>query len=232
MIKSYSTTFKSLSFPNALVGNPDKTITGPPTKTFGGDSLKIASSLLIIVYCSFWNIFSLEAQISEPPNPEEAYYEELKKEYVPQDSPEKSFLLELKLLSDGMYCYDLPLFDPQWRRRGKKILTSPAFADTAQKANQPRKVYINGQYAVIYFPERKNLPPVFLYQEDPAGWVIDRSAASDKIIYDKRASWLALGGEYPYLNLLKKIYSFEEIPLDDHGLAGYEPKEKGSGERL
>ena len=210
--------------PQAEVGNPVEAILGPPTKTFGGDSFKIASSLLIIVYYILGNIFSLEAQTSKTPNAEEDYYEELKKEYVPQDSPQKSFLLELKLLSDGMYCYDLPLFDPQWRRRGKKILTSPAFADTAKKANQPLNVYIDGQYAVIYFPHNKDLSPVFLYHEDPSGWIIDRSAVSDKIIYDKRGSWLVLGGEYPYLNLLKKIYSFEGIPIDDNGLTGYEPK--------
>ena len=34
---------KNLSFPNALVGNPDKTITGPPTETFGGDSFEMSS---------------------------------------------------------------------------------------------------------------------------------------------------------------------------------------------
>ena len=181
-------------------------------------------SFFILISCSFGNIFYSQAQTSKAPDAEEAYYEELKKEYVPQDSPEKSFLLELKLLSDGMYCYDLPLFDSQWRQRGKRILTSPAFADTAQKANQPLKVYIDGQYAIIYFPQNKNLSPVFLYQEDSLGWVIDRSVTSDKIVHDKRGSWLALGGEYPYLKLLKKIYSFEGIPLDDHGLTGYEPK--------
>ncbi len=31
-------TVQSLSFPNALVGNPKEAITGPPTKTFGGDN--------------------------------------------------------------------------------------------------------------------------------------------------------------------------------------------------
>jgi len=32
---------KILSFPNALVGNLDKVMTGPPTKTFGGDKVGI-----------------------------------------------------------------------------------------------------------------------------------------------------------------------------------------------
>ena len=39
--KSYSQTSKSLSFPNALIGNPDETMTGPPIKTFGGDNFLI-----------------------------------------------------------------------------------------------------------------------------------------------------------------------------------------------
>ena len=32
-----------LSFPNALVGNPDEPIAGPPINTFGGDNLRIGS---------------------------------------------------------------------------------------------------------------------------------------------------------------------------------------------
>ena len=35
---------KSVSFPNALVGNPNDAMTRPPTKTFGGDNLGIGSS--------------------------------------------------------------------------------------------------------------------------------------------------------------------------------------------
>ena len=34
-----------LSFPNALVGNPDKVMTGPPTKKFGGDNFRDRSYL-------------------------------------------------------------------------------------------------------------------------------------------------------------------------------------------
>ncbi len=55
VIKSHLKVSKNLSFPNALVGNPDVVVTGPPTtngsprhegtKTFGGDSLGISSNL-------------------------------------------------------------------------------------------------------------------------------------------------------------------------------------------
>ena len=39
-------TFKNLSFPNALVGNPQEAITRPPTKTFGGDNLGIFTLII------------------------------------------------------------------------------------------------------------------------------------------------------------------------------------------
>ncbi len=62
--RSYLKTSKNLSFPNVLVGNPqqihlgpDEAITGPPTKTFGGDNLRISSrkivagiNLLILIF--------------------------------------------------------------------------------------------------------------------------------------------------------------------------------------
>ena len=47
--KIHSRTSKSLSFPNASIGNPDETVTGPPIKTFGGDALGINSHQCFLV---------------------------------------------------------------------------------------------------------------------------------------------------------------------------------------
>jgi len=44
MPRSYPKTSKSLSFPNALVGNPGEVMIRPPTETFGGDNFGINSS--------------------------------------------------------------------------------------------------------------------------------------------------------------------------------------------
>ncbi len=41
--KIYFQTSKSLSFPNASIGNPAETLPGPPIKTFGGDNFGINS---------------------------------------------------------------------------------------------------------------------------------------------------------------------------------------------
>ena len=151
--------------------------------------------------------------------PEQSYYEVLKEEYLPQSTPQESFLLELKLLAQGMYCYDLPLFDPQWRLKGKKILTSSLFFDTAKAANQPFDAYIEGDRAVIYYPQNKALSPVFLYEEN-SKWVIDRTASADRIFFDHN-KWITLGGDYPYLDLLKRVYNLKEIRVQESGLVGY-----------
>ena len=155
---------------------------------------------------------------------EKAYYEVLKEDYIPQSTPEESFLLELKLLEGGMYCYDLPLFDPQWRLKGKKILTSPLFSETAKAASQPFQTYIEGRYAVIYYPNNENLSPVFLYEEN-SKWIIDRTASADRVFFD-HGRWVTLGGDYPYLSLLKKVYRLKEIDADKSGASGYRMEDK------
>ncbi len=44
---------ENLSFPNASVGNLDKAISGPPTKTFGGDSSKLIISIAAGITTSY-----------------------------------------------------------------------------------------------------------------------------------------------------------------------------------
>jgi hypothetical protein len=41
--KKVENTFNCPSFPNASIGNPDETVTGPPINTFGGDDFGINS---------------------------------------------------------------------------------------------------------------------------------------------------------------------------------------------
>jgi len=51
---------KNMSFPNVLVGNPDKAITGPPIKTFGGDSCSMQVEMA--VEDSFKRLLSLSME--------------------------------------------------------------------------------------------------------------------------------------------------------------------------
>jgi len=135
--------------------------------------------------------------------------------YTPQAQPEQTYLLELELLSKGMYCYDLPIFDPDWRARGSEIMYSESYKKTAKRYSIPYEVYIDGDYAIIYFPGSKSEGPVFLYQ-DFSGWIIDRTAAWDNIHYNRsNTGWFAYDGDYPYLRLLKEVYTLEKVRLDN-----------------
>lgn len=158
---------------------------------------------------------SQEPVLLKPISQESALYEELYKKYTPQNNPELSYLLELDLLSKGMYCYNLPLFDPEWRERGKEMLYSSSYKNTAAKFSVPHKVYMEGDYAVIYFPENKSEGPDFLYK-DYSGWILDRTAVWDNIHYNySNTGWFAYDGDYPYLEMLKKVFPLRKIKLEN-----------------
>jgi len=136
-------------------------------------------------------------------------YEELRQKYVPQASPEDTYRLELEMMSQGMYCYDLPIFDMQWRGKGNQVIYSSAYKNM-QKWSTGFESYIEGDYAVIYYPQNKSCGPVFLYR-DSSGWVIDRTTVINNIHYaPDNSSWLAYEGSYPYLGILQKIFNLKK----------------------
>ncbi len=155
---------------------------------------------------------------------EKVSYAELEAKYIPQSRPEETVLLELDLLAQGMYCYDLPLFDTAWRRRGKKILYSSRYKDTAKKFDVPYRVYKDGKYAIVYYQDNKSEGPDFLYLTS-AGWVLDRAAVWDYIHYNySNTGWFAYEGDYPYLDMLKRIFLLKKVRLSD-GVWAYQIKE-------
>ncbi len=157
--------------------------------------------------------------------PTEISYEELEQKYVPQSKPEETVRLELDLLAKGMYCYDLLMFDLAWRKRGKQILSSPQYKNTARKFDVSSKVYTEGNYAIVYYPYNKNEGPDFLYKDSSGGWVLDRTAVWDYIHYNySNTGWFAYEGDYPYLEMLKKVFPLERVKLDS-GAWAYRIKE-------
>ena len=139
--------------------------------------------------------------------------------YVPQSSPEASYRLELEMMEKGFYCYNVPLFDPRWRARGNTISFAPVYRHTAQTFDKPFKVYVEGKHAIIYYPRDKHLGPAFAYR-DGAGWVLDRTTVMEKIHYGD--GWVADEGGYPYLGLLKKVFSVEK-GRSSRGVVVYRP---------
>lgn len=133
--------------------------------------------------------------------------EALKKTSQPQSAPEETYQLELKMMRQGLYCHDLAIFDEAWQKRAGKNYTNANLVTTAGYFDVPSKVFQEGKYAVIYYPDHPTLGPVFLFR-DNGKWVLDRTSVYQYIHYEDR--WLAYDGDYPYLEMLKTVYPLEE----------------------
>ena len=167
--------------------------------------LRIKKYNLAILFLALTFPFFVRAQS------EKVSYAELKAKYIPQSSPEKTVHLELDLLAQGIYCYDLPLFDSAWRERGKKIIYSPRYTHTAKKFDVPYKLHKDSKYAIVYYPDNKSEGPDFLYLTS-AGWILDRTAVWNYIHYNySNTGWFAYEGNYPYLDMLKKIFLLKRL---------------------
>lgn len=160
-----------------------------------------------VIYLCIFNWFSF--CFAQTP---QVSYEELQRKYVPQSSPEASYRLELELLSQGLYCFDLPMFDPVWRAKGNQILTNQK---VPQEFYSSFETYIEGDYAVIYYPYDKSCGPVFLYR-DASGWILDRTTVLNNIRYTPdNNNWFAHEGNYPYLDMLKKVFKLKRARTGD-----------------
>lgn len=166
--------------------------------------VKVLVCACILGYASF--CFAQEAGVS---------YEDLRQKYLPQDSPEATYRLELEMMSEGMYCYDLPIFDNTWRSKGKQVSYSPSYKNIDKWQNSHFTSYIQGDYAVIYYPQNLSAGPVFAYRGD-TGWILDRTTVMNYIHYSTDNSrWFAYEGDYPYLTLLKSVFSLKKVTLRD-----------------
>lgn len=147
---------------------------------------------------------------------------ELRGKAVPQKTPEKTYRKELAILRQGLYCYDLPIFDPNWRWRQYGVIESSKNKMTYEVFNRPFKSRSDGRYAVIYYPGDRQRGPTFLYNTKQ-GWVLDRTRTAEAIRYGAGDEWFALDGDYPYLKLLKEAVELEK-GRSGSGAEAYRPK--------
>jgi hypothetical protein len=129
------------------------------------------------------------------------------KEYQPQSTPEETYRLEMDMMKQGAYCYDIPIFDQEWQAKAEKNSYGNDFKRMAGYFDVPSKTFQEGKYAVIYYPDHKTLGPVFFYREN-GKWILDRTSAWKYIHYED--AWLAYDGDYPYLDMLKTLFMLEE----------------------
>ncbi len=135
-------------------------------------------------------------------------------DFSPQPTPEKTLELENKLLSSGKYCYNLSIFDEEWRKRGSKMILNEQYKNTANMFNMPRKTVTKDKIALVYFPNNPELGPEFLYKSDD-GWVIDRTEVWNNVHYSyDNSEWYVYDNPSPYLSLLKNSLDLERIKLD------------------
>ena len=139
---------------------------------------------------------------------------------VPQNRPEDSVHLEIALMQRGIYYPDVPLYDEAWRRRERPERPPDRYQAVARRLAVPFEVERTADYAIVYFPgeNRRRNGPWFLRNTN-AGWVLETSVVYEKIIYDLSSQWYALDGDYPYLELLQRVYSMRRVTSRRHGAA-------------
>ncbi|MEI8011574.1 MAG: hypothetical protein WCI27_03700 [Candidatus Omnitrophota bacterium] len=156
--------------------------------------------------------------LSAPASAEEC--RDLPGNYSPGQTPGETYRKELDLMLEGSFCYDLPIYDDAWRRKGSSVVRSLSNTSAARAFDRPFEVYERGGYAIIYYPNDQNLGPVFLYAKG-GGWVIDRTSVMENIHYGN--GWMAYGGNYPYLALLQSVYDLKKGTAGG-GRIAYQPR--------
>ena len=136
---------------------------------------------------------------------------------TPQQNPADAYRLELTMLRKGFYYYDLRLFDKKWRQKQESTNPShiPAwrYQETARRFNVPFKVHTEGNLAVAYYPQKKELGPVF-FDKTAEGWIINRTGVAAYIHYNYESTgWFAYNADYPHLQLLQKVFSLRRVTL-------------------
>lgn len=134
--------------------------------------------------------------------------EKFKNEYQPQSTPEGTLKLEMDMMKQGAYCYDIPIFDKQWQAMAEKnSYGNDGFKTMAGYFDLPTKTFQEGDRAIVYYPDDITLGPVFFYREN-GKWILDRYSVYEYIHYED--TWLAYDGDYPYLEMLKTLFPMEE----------------------
>lgn len=129
--------------------------------------------------------------------------------FIPQDSPEATLALELSMLSQGDYCYTLPIFDDAWQEEGE-FAQGAQFMSTAEKFSVQNETYIDGDLAMVYYPGASNAGPDFLFRTDD-GWVIDRTTVRESVIYNAYGNnWYVSEAAGRYIPLVEAVFAQRE----------------------
>ncbi len=145
----------------------------------------------------------------------------LKTILVPQAHPEDCVHLEIALMHRGIYYRDVPMYDGAWRRADRPDLPAQRLKSLAREWDGPFEIARAGGHAIVYFTGEKAMRwgPQFLRRTDE-GWIVEASLVARYIVYDySNATWYAVDGDYPYLNLIKQVFPMMPTRLHERGPA-------------
>lgn len=129
---------------------------------------------------------------------------------VPQERPEDCVKLEMALMHRGIYYQEAPMYDLEWRRNSRPSFPSHRLKTIARELDGPFAVERVGNHAIAYRQGEKSerIGPQFLRLTND-GWIVDASSVFRYVVYDYSNRWFLVDGDYPYLALVKKVYSMK-----------------------
>lgn len=132
------------------------------------------------------------------------YPDDIKSLFIPQNTPEEAYLLDIEKCKRHIRGYDFDLYTDETREISKDWVFTKAQMDNEVKDTRGKtfRVFTKGELAIAVFePQYRNCPPVYLKRNDK-GWQLDIATMSRTIHFDMRNR--AHIGKSSYLPLFKE----------------------------
>jgi len=148
---------------------------------------------------------------------------DLRQYFCAQDTPEKTFQLYLEASRRHIKEPDLGIYTDATKDFFRNWTVTNAQQDNERQFdNIPFKINIQGDYAVIYYPDKDRTFSPFFLKKDQQGWQLDFATMSKVISFNQHNFWRFVSREHPYM------FAFKEYQIDENGFVWFK---RTSGER-
>lgn len=133
---------------------------------------------------------------------------------VPQPDPRATRDLEIAMMHRGVYLGSAAIYDADWRAsRRPGRWSARRLREIARQWDRPYEILVDGPYAIAFYGDAPALGPTLLRREAD-GWIIDATTGARAIVYDySNEGWYAIDGDYPYLDLLERVFDLRPVKL-------------------
>lgn len=127
--------------------------------------------------------------------------------YAAQPTPQETFKRYLEASTRHINDPDLGIYTPQSRKFFRNRVVTNAQQDAVRQfVGIPHSLEINGNYAVIYFPDRdRTFNPFFLCKRSD-GWQLDFVTMSNTIRFNHQNKWFFASQNHPYMFAFDTCY--------------------------